>query len=42
MNTPADREVVALIAYLQRLGTDAKVKPGAMQAALQPAHQGDH
>ena len=40
MNTPADREIVALIAYLQRLGTDAKAKPVATQAALMPAHEG--
>ena len=40
MNTPADREIVALIAYLQRLGTDAKAKPEATQAALLPAHEG--
>ena len=24
---PADREIIALIAYLQRVGTDIKVKP---------------
>jgi cytochrome c oxidase cbb3-type subunit I/II len=36
MDTPADREIVALIAYLQRLGTDAKAKPDATQAALLP------
>jgi len=40
MNTPADREIVAIIAYLQRLGTDAKAKPEATQASLQPAHEG--
>ncbi len=30
---PADREVLALIAYLQRLGTDIKAKPAEKQAA---------
>jgi cytochrome c oxidase cbb3-type subunit I/II len=40
MHTPADREIVALIAYLQRLGTDAKAKPAALQATLQPVHEG--
>jgi cytochrome c oxidase cbb3-type subunit I/II len=40
MDTPADREIIALIAYLQRLGTDAKVRPDAAQAALLPAHEG--
>ena len=42
MHTPADREIVALIAYLQRLGTDAKAKPAPLQAELQPAHGGGH
>ena len=41
MHTPADREIVALIAYLRRLGTDAKAGPAAVQAALQPAHEGE-
>ena len=27
IDAPADREIVALIAYLQRLGTDIKVTP---------------
>ena len=39
----ADKEVVALIAYLQRLGTDIKAKPvGSVQAPLtaQPAPEG--
>jgi cytochrome c oxidase cbb3-type subunit I/II len=27
-NAPADREIIALIAYLQRLGTDIKAAPG--------------
>ena len=27
-NAPADREVIAVIAYLQRLGTDIKAMPG--------------
>jgi cytochrome c oxidase cbb3-type subunit I/II len=27
IDTPADREIIALIAYLQRLGTDARTKP---------------
>ena len=37
METAPDREIVALIAYLQRLGTDIKDTP-APQAALLPAH----
>jgi len=28
-NAPPDREIIALIAYLQRLGTDIKAEPGA-------------
>jgi hypothetical protein len=28
-NAPANREVIAVIAYLQRLGTDIKAMPGA-------------
>jgi cytochrome c oxidase cbb3-type subunit I/II len=28
-NAPADREIIALIAYLQRLGTDIKAAPAA-------------
>jgi cytochrome c oxidase cbb3-type subunit I/II len=27
IEVPADREIIAMIAYLQRLGTDIKVKP---------------
>ncbi len=41
METAADREIVAMIAYLQRLGTDAKRKPEATQASLDPAPEGD-
>ena len=37
MATPADREIVALIAYLQRLGTDARSRSAA---ATPPANQG--
>jgi cytochrome c oxidase cbb3-type subunit I/II len=41
MHTPSDREIVALIAYLQRLGTDARRRPEpAVQATLLPAHEG--
>ena len=41
MHTPPDREIVALIAYLQRLGTDVRRRPEpAAQAALLPAHEG--
>jgi cytochrome c oxidase cbb3-type subunit I/II len=40
METAADREIVAMIAYLQRLGTDARAKPAATQAALMPTHEG--
>ena len=29
----ADKEIVAIIAYLQRLGTDIKVKPAAEEGA---------
>jgi cytochrome c oxidase cbb3-type subunit I/II len=41
-NAPPDREIIALIAYLQRLGTDIKAAPGsnattAAAAAPQPA-----
>jgi cytochrome c oxidase cbb3-type subunit I/II len=32
-NAPADREIVALIAYLQRLGTDIKAMPTNAPAA---------
>jgi cytochrome c oxidase cbb3-type subunit I/II len=39
MATPADREIVALIAYLQRLGTDAK-KVAPAQAAVLPTDEG--
>jgi cytochrome c oxidase cbb3-type subunit I/II len=31
-NAPADREIIALIAYLQRLGTDIKSAPGTTNA----------
>ncbi len=40
MSTPADREIMALIAYLQRLGTDAKARPQATQASLAPSGEG--
>ena len=33
LEAPSDREIVALIAYLQRLGTDIKVAPAASVAA---------
>jgi cytochrome c oxidase cbb3-type subunit I/II len=33
IDASADREIIALIAYLQRLGTDAKVKPEAVASA---------
>jgi len=39
MVTPADREIVALIAYLQRLGTDAR-KAAPAQAAVLPSLEG--
>ncbi len=39
MATPADREIVALIAYLQRLGTDAR-KAAPAQAAVLPTLEG--
>jgi len=29
VDSPADREIIALIAYLQRLGTDIKAQPAA-------------
>ena len=32
----ADREIIALIAYLQRVGTDIKAKPAATAALAQP------
>jgi cytochrome c oxidase cbb3-type subunit I/II len=31
-NAPPDREIIALIAYLQRLGTDIKAAPAATNA----------
>jgi cytochrome c oxidase cbb3-type subunit I/II len=37
MEIAPDREIVAMIAYLQRLGTDIKATP-APQATLLPAH----
>ncbi len=33
-NAPADREIIALIAYLQRLGTDIKTAPAAPAPAV--------
>ncbi len=32
-NAPPDREIIALIAYLQRLGTDIKALPGTNAVA---------
>lgn len=40
MNTEPDREIVALIAYMQRLGTDIAAAAPADQATLMPAHGG--
>jgi cytochrome c oxidase cbb3-type subunit I/II len=40
LETPPDREIVALIAYLQRLGTDIKAQPQNAQAAGAPASGG--
>jgi cytochrome c oxidase cbb3-type subunit I/II len=34
-NAPPDREIIALIAYLQRLGTDIKAAPAATNATTQ-------
>jgi cytochrome c oxidase cbb3-type subunit I/II len=34
-NAPADREIMAVIAYLQRLGTDIKSAPAAAVAPAQ-------
>jgi cytochrome c oxidase cbb3-type subunit I/II len=36
-NAPGDREIVALIAYLQRLGTDIKAAPAATNAPVATA-----
>jgi cytochrome c oxidase cbb3-type subunit I/II len=36
----SDREIVALIAYLQRLGTDIKPRPAHTEASLAPAAAG--
>jgi cytochrome c oxidase cbb3-type subunit I/II len=33
IDTPPDREIIALIAYLQRLGTDARTKPAVVAAS---------
>jgi cytochrome c oxidase cbb3-type subunit I/II len=35
-NAPPDREIIAMIAYLQRLGTDLKTTNAAPVAALTP------
>jgi len=35
VDSPADREIIALIAYLQRLGTDIKAQPVAAPVATQ-------
>ncbi len=40
MTTPSDREIVALIAYLQRLGTDIRKAPADTQAALTTPSEG--
>ncbi len=37
LEAPADKEIVALIAYLQRLGTDIKAKPVTGEGATIPA-----
>lgn len=39
IQVPADREIVALIAYLQRLGTDIKSQGESRSARLTPAHE---
>ena len=36
VNTEPDREIIALIAYLQRLGTDIKAQPAVKTAAAKP------
>ncbi|MBL9126972.1 MAG: cytochrome-c oxidase, cbb3-type subunit I [Verrucomicrobiales bacterium] len=36
IDAPADREIIALIAYLQRLGTDIKGAPAVAQATPKP------
>jgi cytochrome c oxidase cbb3-type subunit I/II len=36
INAPDDREIIAVIAYLQRLGTDIKAKSTTTAAAAQP------
>jgi cytochrome c oxidase cbb3-type subunit I/II len=42
MEVSPNREIIALIAYLQRLGTDIKAAPADTQAVLLPAHtEGD-
>ncbi|HRF78490.1 MAG TPA: cbb3-type cytochrome c oxidase subunit II, partial [Flavobacteriales bacterium] len=33
IDTPADREIIAMIAYLQRVGTDIKAKPSTTATA---------
>jgi cytochrome c oxidase cbb3-type subunit I/II len=40
MTIAPDREIVALIAYLQRLGTDIKAQPAAEAAPAAPAAPG--
>ena len=40
-NAPADTEIIALIAYLQRLGTDIKVAPTAPTPAPKTAAVGE-
>jgi len=36
IETPPDREIIALIAYLQRLGTDIKASHSTPTASIQP------
>ena len=36
LDTPPDREIVAVIAYLQRLGVDIKSQPATPGASAQP------
>jgi cytochrome c oxidase cbb3-type subunit I/II len=37
INAPTNREIIAVIAYLQRLGTDIKLAPGAAAPAVAAA-----
>jgi cytochrome c oxidase cbb3-type subunit I/II len=40
LQTSPDREIIAVIAYLQRLGTDIKTLPASTQAAIRPTEGG--